>query len=501
MPGRFLIFTQLVLLGLLSVGCGDDLRSPAVDERIRRRILTPDPPADHYFVADQDCQGRRDPLTLSSSFLTGMGGVGLVASATEFEEMRTALSLQTTGVVETIWGREHWRKCDQNDLYGRRCLDANGDELPWYHRVTDRKLLRVCRDQHAYERESYEAIGLAATHYLGTAHRRIQEARPDLKLAPIKLEVMAKFIDHHLNVEQQGNEVIDHSYIEVDNMAYFPDVQMIGIFPESVGRANQRDQLLHLWESPFVNFHEFGHHVQSMLMRPSTDAVSLTWLPAQHRYGVSEGSPQYTRRQEVFWSSVAEGFADLIALYVARGDRTAFLGLEEELTTGRDPLRNTFSDGRTAKRLTHDAVQSLIGGEVNVESLIFRDPHHVGAVLAFALNRLFVSYFYGDQAGMVPEYNRLLNLAMDWLIHLKVAEKEQQNRAMSANDLFNPLATALERAMSQFPAAGRLDPSSAWRRRICLQAKDLLPALEFAPFADPYSGECPKATDDGEGEV
>lgn len=491
---------RLLLIAALFSGCGSVFSRPNESPLIQRAVVTPYPPSDRYFIEDESCQTQRSPLSIHSAYMTSWNPSGFDLLLEHLWQTNTSRSLRSPAVNEVIWGRKHLRECDQRDEFGAHCLDKRGYELPWKHLTNDRKLLRVCRDQFVYDRDSIEAMALSTVHRLNTARQRTVSARPNMNLQPLKVELVPHFVDRHTYSGTESEGYFDRDYYLADNMAYFPSSNMLAVFPETQQRAALADKLLHYWESSFVLFHEFGHHVQQALVPITESEKGVVWHPTQHsflnRLTPKKNSAEIQRRA-LMWSVIAEAFADAFAYYAAEEKPGVYLGLETSLSVGRNVRLGYFEDGLTEKKFTVSMVQELLSDPSTQGLSAFQDPHRVGAVLAHALDRIFDA-FLSEMAKVQPNrsrtvaiagtpqerYRMKLQLLFRWLEQFAMDDQVTRHRGVSEQSLFYPLKNSLEIVLQDH--ANRLlpDPSNQpWKHPVSVVASQFLPLLNSRLFS------------------
>ncbi|MBM4252655.1 MAG: hypothetical protein FJ146_11840 [Deltaproteobacteria bacterium] len=490
-----------LILGLglaLTLGCGRSRRE--IDTTMPPTVATPvlslAPPLS-FEIADPECQNGSGLATLTATEVRSWQGQVPVATTVSLTKTISTDTLGDEAIGLTTYGDGYQRSCDFRRGRGLRCQDASGRELMW-RETSSGKSLKICRDAYAYPRLSHEAVALTSLYHLQTARSLYAAVSgPDSPLpAPLRLSVLPTFatdLAHYPIKSDDGTrEGLVRTFV-TDNLAYFPDAQMLAVFPIRESEAN----LLrgYYWESAFVLAHEYAHHIDLTRHASAMAALGLRWNPMLHSYVTDRTSARLTttatttRQPARLAGAMAEAFADLIGFYTAGAREDAVSGLPY---IGRDRVvtQDQFRGG-SPKTLTPERLDTLLGGGKLGDDLIdFGDIHAGGAVLAHALDQIFLQLTGTSSASRSPEeikqHYQLALRFMDTYTALATASRSA-DRELSPGELLAPLGLAITQIgndyLSSETGQATADPAKV-KKVICEIMKDRVPALTTPPFAE-----------------
>ncbi len=485
----------ITLMGLsLTLSCGRSRREidTTMPPSVAKPVLSLAPPLS-YELADPDCQGGAGLAQLTASEVRSWQGQAPEAQLAEFTNTSSVDTLNDDTVALTTFGDSYQRSCDFRRGQGLRCLDPSGRELMWREAAIG-KSLKICRDRFAYPRRSYEAVALSSLHHLQSARNLyLAVAGPGTKAPPpLRLSVLATFMTDLSHYPIKGDdgprEGTVRTYV-TDNLAYFPDAQMLTVFPIRESEASLLNG--YFWESAFVLAHEYAHHIDLTRHAGAMATLGLRWQPMLHGYeaGLTASVPGSQLATIRMAGAMAEAFADLVGFYAAGAKEEAVIGLPY---IGRDRVvtYDKFRGG-SPKVLTLERLDTLLGGAKMGDDLIdFGDIHASGAVIAHTLDRIFLELTQSPQQSRTVEgiskHFKLALTFMDIYTDLAAASRTD-GQDLSKEVLLSPLSEAIQRLSTDYLAndAGQpaTDPVKV-KRAICEIVRDQIPALTIPPFAE-----------------
>jgi hypothetical protein len=452
-PSRILRPGLLLILALLATHCGPNAESPSrqTPEILPERVSI-DPPSTAYFIADSACQTAKEPVPLTQPKAYLLTNLGLRSSQMVEANFRTEASFQTGAISQTIHGRIYERSCNYQDVFGRRCQDSDGIAINYLYDQSLTRKLRVCSDNLDYDRNSLEGIALSSALSIEKIHRNtIRATNGRIKPQSITLEIMPTYRSLMQNVPsvKAADQKMELQTFVTNNLAYSRTSRMITVFPETDQAYQQTlrgEVSAHLWESPFVLAHEYGHHIEGTLHSTVEKELALHWSPLTHQYehnlslvGTSNGELNYIK---VMMTAVSEGFADLVGYFSEQGESTSISQLPS-LALDRDPSRFAFADDQL--KILDDQLISLLRQDIQVQDY---SPHRIGAIFAHTIASCFAE---------MPALNwdRRLDLLIVWLQEfLKSVDSSKELNSDDLNQLIaRSLGKALNMAIRESPAS------------------------------------------------
>ena len=475
---------QVLCISILVItGCDGNRKGPpeSAQTPVQTLVLTDEQPAT-YELADSACQTLTAPLSLTKAMIHTWRGDLVIPRAVSLSQVVSAGSLTSPAILETTFNDHYLRSCYYNRGGGERCPDAKGQESSWSLEEPARPL-RICRDDSDYPRLSYERVGLGSLHAIESASSAYRRADGGLRpLRPIHLSILPNFVDLYRNVPKDGVTVTLKTWI-THNMAYFPSVEMIAVFPEPA--SLQASLKGYYWESEFVLAHEFGHHIELSRNATATARLGLAWNPMQHRYLSVTGDPSATAQ---VMGSFSEAVADLLAYYAVGGDNTSLSGLPC-LGLNRDPGRDHFGNG-DFKALTEDRLDTMLGYRMDEASGCseprYSDVHIGGAIFAGLLNDAFAALTAIDpeiEPGSPEDIAQRYKLSLRWQDALGKRSKALTSSA-KPQELLALLPLALEDAVNGYLVGLALNDSqdTSLRQDLCAKMAERVPVIEQQPF-------------------
>lgn len=471
----------------ISSGCGSQHRDPpaAAQPPITPLILSDDPPAT-YELADPACQTQTATVSLTQARIHSWRGQEIQRRMVDLNQVVSKSSLISPSIRETTFNDQYQRSCDFNRGQGDSCPDEKGQEVSWSLMRPSRPL-RVCQDNQEFPRLSYEHVSLAALVGIETASQAYRTADAGASpLRPIQLAVLPSFVDLYRNFPQGSENITLKTWI-THNMAYFPSIEMIAVFPEP--SSLQSSLKGYFWESEFVLAHEFGHHIE--LSRQTKAAarfdltLGLTWDPMQHRYLSVSGGRSVASQ---VMGSYSEALADLFAFYAVGGDDRSLVGLPC-LGLNRNPGNDSFGNGDT-KVLTEDRLELLLGlrdeDPTSCREPRYGDVHTVGAIFASLLNQVFATLTAlkpEGEVGSIADITQRYKLVLRWQDAL-LKRSHALGSSATAQELLALLPSALEDTVNGYVVSLGLNSNEDDRVRsqLCATVAERVPVIEQKPF-------------------
>ena len=504
-PRRGFDVTKIGWLGVLalSTACGRGQRQidTTLPTPVMQPILSLSPPAS-YTLADAECQKGPGLQQVTGSEIRAWLGPKTVAIAATLTGTNSEQSLRDQAISGTTYADQYTRSCDYSLGASRACADASGREKYWLESSSG-GALRICKDRFAYPRLSYEAVALTSLYHIQKARARYlsvvapTSATPP---APVRLSILAEFVTDTANFpikDASGAKTgTVRSYV-TDNLAYFPDAQMITVFPARKNEAQAMPGFF--WESAFVLGHEYGHHIDYTRHGQVLTSVGLTWNPVAHGFSdaLSEstfGNNSSERARAA--GAMAEAFADLLGFYSSGADGSSITGLPY-IGRDRNVLNATFRGG-SQKILTTERALALLGRQSSttgsVDSVDFGDIHAAGAVIAHAVDLVFGELLVADPA-LTPrsteETNQRYDLTLKFMDALTQGLAKLRPDAEADSEDFavlDPLTQAITEIstaylMTNLPSSTSVDTTDAIKKAVCQVTLTQLPALKSPPFA------------------
>ena len=405
-------FSSLLLLGFIQVSCGN-LNSSREANPIRQsddeRFFS-----DAYFLADNQCDvASRDDQQVGKIQVNRWqdGNLQLVDA-----HLETTYADFSSSIISNAYSNFHSiKKCEKN---GEDKDCSNTTEY-----LGTPTALGICQSTGAYPRTSFEGIGTAAASlieqaqqfYLSTDGHRTDHSKNVLLVLP-------KFEEQVTEVYSDGQRAT-HSTFETNNLAYSgpnkeSDHGIFFIYPKG-GSARSQELFgeFNLWEVPFAQIHEVGHHIfhhhagefensaggtlsaqpfwerlaSNLLGQPAIGQLDA-WENARDRALLSRlgRSPQVSSYD--YWRATNEGFADLFAFYALGGQGNLLAGVTC-LEHSREISSGKMIDG-SGKILTRFVLDQF-EGQINssfvepCQDVDFQDIHTLGAIAAYGINRLW----------------------------------------------------------------------------------------------------------------
>ena len=346
--------SALMITGL-TIGCSGPIKPRETGESeapLTTGVLFDSAYASQYFVADTDCQSKRD-----SSILTGKG---INVSFYNFYQRTT---------------------CATHD---------NANDCGTAEVVNDAQNLRVCSKKVDYPRNSVEGVGRAALGNLATA-LHFYETIP---AASTKLSNAALLVLPRIETVFEDSDEIT---VSVDNLAYSPNYRgnpTFVIYPKGAKSVREGRWLnVNFWEVPWAIAHEFGHHVFNThsgivgSTRGIFNFLPLFGEPLQ----AQSGAVRKINNEELL-IAVNEAFADLYAYYTLGGDPGVTDPLDCFQNT-RDAGSSVFIDG-TSKVMTAEVLATFtsnraVAAPQSCKTPSFQEVHSIGAIIAYGIEQVY----------------------------------------------------------------------------------------------------------------
>ena len=473
----------LTLLALFSASaCGLNTQKDQKDEQEQKRVLVgsfDSRVADPYFMEDPICIDKTGAGRIGTTGVNLWDGESVSLVDFQFSNVSSTDILSSKIIGRTYYDYHQQRKCEYKN--SKLICDDKAKV------IGHPKALKVCRREGPYSRFSVEGIALSTLSSVETAYQYYRTlGNKDynmLKADLLVLPTIEQLIQNAPEALESPGLIRDDDgsvlQLSTDNLAYSPSFRggpSFIIFPK--GRTAQSKGLwegVNLWEIPWAVAHEFGHHV----FRTHTKIENIESLSAAAT-GFSDSNLllattlQSSLASKRAYDAVNEAFSDLFAFYV-HGAEPGLLDNIDCFDTNRDVSRSKFINGK-AKDLNDSHLKRFQGSYLKSSGGCtkpdFSDIHTVGAVVAYAVDRLF-SLKVGGRSGSRPAQDKA-SLVVEWAEKLGPLAKKRAGKDLDLSTLIGP---AVDLAKSD----GKLSTPQ------CEVIRDHLSALQGELLA---SGEC-----------
>ncbi|MGE0174276.1 MAG: hypothetical protein AB7T49_15875 [Oligoflexales bacterium] len=448
-----------ILASYVIAGCGP---KEGNEKRVTFPQFTDDPPWTHYSSINPGC-GLPDALET-------------IDRVQIHQIQRTAGGFQLAETVPTLPETDLWQgnplrsqlvsRVTVGGVFKRQCTSPTPNcqtksGVPAWKMTEPPRNLFLCEEPISLERDSYESVGASSlfnlSKVLANAERLSGTAPPSLKL-----EIIPHYISSFLRKDEHGAKIWKNGYI-THNLAYFPDLKKIAVFPESANGQEFFNEYGHLWESDFPIAHEVGHHIEQTILEKTGGPVSgaLTWEPQSHVYVLADGlASTFTGTVSTadVLTAVSESFADIMGFLLIDENESsvnAVFGLES-----RNPVLPTL-------RLGDSDVEKVLD-ETNYRHYTedlgpFRMTNHdMGAIIAYGINDVIskAAESLAKQTKTRGEWKYFL--ATKWLEYsLDGYRSSISSETLRNENLFLPIALAWDRvwndAQRELPLGSELD--------------------------------------------
>lgn len=279
-------------------------------------------------------------------------------------------------------------------------------------RPQNSKMLKICRKEGGYPRDSLENVGLAAAIGIIAAHHFHSKLNGSKPIPDVDLLIQPDVRDPENlfnRLDTRGPATL------VDNLFWeysFSDKRnYVVILPYSKERGPEYA----MWERPAAVAHEFGHHVLAQYA-PSIGLLTKT-----------QDRPESAR----VFAAFGEAFADIFAHHTFRAGADAVAPEGVGFLPNRAVNNRYFWDG-TEKILSSTAIAIYLGKReadkiVNTNRMPppdFTEEHTVGAILAYTINHKLDQ----ETSTRMPHRDlvigsKLLRLAMELEADKKLSQK------------------------------------------------------------------------------
>jgi hypothetical protein len=454
------------LLGAFACGPQESHNQRKTKE-INPITISMNPPAERYFFDDVDCQSEPQSF-IDELPVFNTTSSGVTVSFGRFRPQNLASTFATRFVRKAVFGRRFQRDCFSNFGFDR-CIDSRGQEALWnLTGVTN--AIRICKPRRGhFHRNSIEAATSTAAVFIESSANFLEDLHPRLENpAPVELDVFPMF-QMRYKVSTSGASgdkprVLLRYY--TDNLAYTPSNATISIFPESQKLQSSPEDLRRprLWESSFVIAHEYGHHVENILVGNAQSSLGLSWDGMHHSHAID---PTFLRNHgnaavRYFVTAISEAFADLLAFHI-NGNNATSLVLIPGLGKERDPANPQFATINAQKSVDSPYIDALKRGETPMSGGVLISSHTMGAAMAHAIHLIF-SELSSQQS---PEASRLHSqLLMQWLERFyRIATKQLVQDSINVENLVEAFSKALSEVIILHLNAR--EPSYEIHDRIC----------------------------------
>jgi hypothetical protein len=480
---------SLILFCLLVQSCGNPVfdrmfgRNKKSDD-VGPRVITLEPPAPGFHLADRHCQTAPIKNTLalydqtSNNKLPCEGSCLPLNSSTAYYAGQTEaqkVPLQKTAssgsffVDQTIKHTSHsWTTVTVGCKLVRDVLDCT--DASYVENPAGVQLLRICEADSDFPRNTFESAAVTVSSAIEQAKSRFEQYTGK-RINPIELRVNAIYYSDFKDPYGTTYRAYD-----VDNAFYNPKDQSISFLGQSQRMADMG--AAPLYESPFVAVHEFAHHLQFSRFKDPIQKIGLKWNPIEHRFS---SSPAYSDPYkdvsvvENFYSAVAESYADMMSYYLQDRDFKTELKAIKILSTLRYIFVPTFGPEAIPKAIDNRFMSCMQGGHERSECYSNNDDlrgyHNQGGVISSVLHQIFDATLQTDNT-----YDRIhpLDFYIETLVNQPRSYYLWSNERKGANTLFAPFKVAMIKTLNRFSSE-----TPERKQKFCRLARELMPVLDF----------------------
>jgi len=412
-------FLCLVALAA-TVGCGK------VDTKKRQdpKVVEPNiigkiaPFSTQYFLEDPSCENTLTMTRLSSVPVYHWQGNSVRQVRFTFNDLISSNTISSEIIESTSYNYHQRTECSKSNG-SLRC-----NKTPQI--VSKAKFLRLCRANGDYQRQSYEGVALSTIANIDQAYKFYSLMRKGLpavtaasrpRMQRLQLLVLPK-VEKVYSVTRNGRLQME-SLISSNNLSYiskFLGKPTLVTYPRTTMNKTQLWNGLNLWEIPWAVAHEFGHHVFMTHAKIVADASLKHSDTVDLFTQTGRGGAQANRQSTVV--SINEAFADLFAYY----SLAAKPGLTNNLdcfAKNRDVSSVNFADGQKkalSLKVLNEFYSQTPTSQKSCEQPWFQDPHAIGAIVAYGLDRFYSATVGGDH-GEKPALEKSIMLT-SWLENL-----------------------------------------------------------------------------------
>lgn len=386
--------TKLNLISVLSllllISCGSDDTSSSGDQAaVKQSSYT-----NTYFklsTLDQDCTGFRGEsaiFNLNSFHYSDLKKRAMSFSQDSFS-FNSQLDYQTNNIIESVETGAHiqleyFLELDENGIViEKEYLDGRY--------IYESSPLTIC-SLDIYKSTDLEGAAISIMWPIYKSNQILNSAFNSVKstsISPVKVETqyIEESIYYYYATEEDSEIAVESKNYFVNNAIYAPKNKRIAFTPSSTSSEK------HLWQSPWVAVHEYGHHIFYDLMSEyrydilNSNANHRHKCSHDNRYNTFEDSKSYYGEDGVktFLKALNEAFSDLSAKYSLSEDESSTLFLPCNALT-REPSHDRFLYSEQKKVLTYQIWSNYQdqAGDMpdNCWSFNVNDPHHIGAIFA-----------------------------------------------------------------------------------------------------------------------
>lgn len=296
-------------------------------------------------------------------------------------------------------------------------------------------LLPICQESFLYPRTSYEGVAVSSFTNIFSIYKYYQSIERQ-ELPKVSLVVLPA-LERRYTFPGGG----ERREFQFDNLSFvdsFLDKPAFVIYPTSSQRQpGEEPQALNLWESSWTLAHEFGHLVlaavsgvqkSALLLNSNHQLMESAWqletidvfskfsrsfssflgsFLGFQKFGFHSLEPknisalnsafQLSARavshQEI-WSAVNEGYADLFATAASNG--SSLTQGVPCIAVSRNPDQGYFQTGEAKSMSTFVLSQFMASEPIpparNCSAPGYQSPHTIGAIIAYGLRQLSLSY-------------------------------------------------------------------------------------------------------------
>jgi hypothetical protein len=379
-----------------------------------------------YQLSDRNCleSSENQRSRVGTLYYRVWDGSRVKTYSLSDQSLETRMSLSGGVIAETVMNVHQSNACTGPNR-NEGCSDDS-------QTLSKPILLPICQDSFLYPRQSYEGVAVSSFANLLWIHKYYKSIEVgDLpKVSLVVLPALEK------RYSVAGSD--ERREFQFDNLSFvdsFIDKPAFVIYPTSLSRQpGDNGTALNLWESSWTLAHEFGHLVLASVSGVQKSALVLHSQHSDSQFYSSRSmgsefspfpsslvsslsfwsklSPLSSRgkdqsswlnyqqpqnrivsNQDV-WSAVNEGYADLFATAASNG--SALTQGVPCIAVSRNSDQAYFQTGEVKTMNSNvlaqfASVNSVTGGS-NCAAPNYQSPHTLGAIIAYGIRQLSLSY-------------------------------------------------------------------------------------------------------------
>lgn len=404
----------------------DDVQSPQLVDAKDVMVLSPEDPS---------CMSSGQSTATKSIQIWQWNGSSAEPKTVPFvTKAGSDQELVSKGTYGALWDLQFTRTCDYANGEAE-CKDAKIVKKP--------DIVKICRPDGAYGRESIESMTLTAQYMADGArdfYYKLSSSTAGLYKAILYIQPLELW---HVTRTSDGKKI---DLVQADNAAFASpskkndDYGVFWVYPTS--KKSFGKSPVHLWEAAFVMHHEFGHNVFHHHVETAADLVGLTTRDQDHTLeSIMRNAPKPHMKSMMLsddsqaqkdLSGLNEMFADLFAYYNgdAAPDQLKGLGTLGET---RDPSSAKTLAG--TKKVWTAKESGIYTGELSAPKVSdgepdFTDVHDVAAAFGYNIAVLIEAAMPGKSS--VDKANTLIQWLNRLSAHITSSGKSATLDSMTA---------------------------------------------------------------------